>query len=82
MVEQDLIAALQAGTIAGATLDVAAEEPLPSNHPLWRAPNLTLTPHISSVSDPAVVAEQVIDNMRRVSIGAPLLNAVDRNRHY
>ena len=80
--EPDLIAALESGTIAGATLDVVSEEPLPADHPLWRTPNLAITPHISSISDPAVVAGQVVENLRRATEGAPLLNRVDRARAY
>lgn len=44
--EAELATALRAGDIAGAAMDVFAEEPLPSSHPLWRAPNLIITPHI------------------------------------
>ena len=46
-----LLAALQSGKIGGAALDVAEEEPLPAGSPLWRAPNLFITPHVSAVSD-------------------------------
>ena len=80
--EPDLITALERGVIAGATLDVVSEEPLPREHPLWRTRNLTITPHISSISDPAVVAAQVVENLRRSTKGAPLLNSVDRARAY
>ena len=49
--EAALIAALQSGALSGAALDVASAEPLPADSPLWKAPNLLLTPHISGVSD-------------------------------
>ena len=49
--EAALIRALRAGTLGGAALDVAATEPLPAESPLWKAPNLLITPHTSAVSD-------------------------------
>jgi len=49
--EAALIAALESGQLAGAALDVASTEPLQANSPLWRAPNLFITPHTSGVSD-------------------------------
>jgi D-2-hydroxyacid dehydrogenase (NADP+) len=49
--EETLAAALHAGTIAGAAMDVFAEEPLPPGHPLWHAPNLIITPHIGGDRD-------------------------------
>ena len=49
--EAVLIRALESGSLAGAALDVAQTEPLPPESPLWRAPNLLITPHTSAVSD-------------------------------
>jgi len=49
--EAALISALENGDLAGAALDVAGVEPLPENSPLWKAPNLFITPHTSAVSD-------------------------------
>ena len=48
--EEDLITALKNGTIAGAGLDVFAEEPLPADSPLWEQPNVLITPHSSAIS--------------------------------
>jgi phosphoglycerate dehydrogenase-like enzyme len=76
----DLNAALRAGTIAGAGLDVYEIEPLPPGHPLWSAPNTLLTPHVAGHGphlDERRV-ELVIENARRFAAGRPLLNVVDK----
>jgi phosphoglycerate dehydrogenase-like enzyme len=76
----DLNAALRAGTIAGAGLDVYEIEPLPPEHPLWDAPNTILTPHVAGHGphlDERRV-ELIIDNARRFGAGQPLLNIVDK----
>lgn len=79
-----LIAALEQGRLAGATLDVVPEEPLPPEHPLWRTPNVWITPHISS-SSPRT-SERVIaiflENVRRDIAGQPLVNVVDLQAGY
>ena len=59
MNEADLVAALNSGQLSGAVLDVFQEEPLPEQSPLWTHPNITITPHISAVSQPAVVLDYV-----------------------
>lgn len=82
LVEHDLLAALNAGHLAGATLDVIRKEPLPREHPFWRQPRVTITPHIASISDPRTVADQVAENVRRARAGAPLLNVVCREAGY
>jgi phosphoglycerate dehydrogenase-like enzyme len=82
--EVALIATLQAGTIAGAALDVFANEPLPTDSPLWDMPNVVFTPHVAaSVVDylPRAIA-LFADNVRRFLNGAPLLNQFDRSRGY
>ena len=61
--EDALAAALRAGTIAGAALDVFAQEPLPPESPLWDAPNLIITPHIGGMSD--TYAEQALPTLRQ-----------------
>ena len=48
--EENLLAALQQGPLAGAGLDVFAEEPLPASSALWEQPNLLITPHSSAIS--------------------------------
>ena len=84
VVTGDLVAALEAGELAGAGLDVTYPEPLPSGHPLWSMPNVILTPHVGASSDqlfPRVVAV-MLENMRRYVSGARLLNEVDLARGY
>jgi phosphoglycerate dehydrogenase-like enzyme len=75
---------LEAGTLGGAVIDVAQPEPLPPGSPLWRTPNLLITPHISS--DPLDYVERmariVVDNARRLVAGRPLRNRVDPARGY
>lgn len=75
-----LIEALEAGTIAGAALDVTDPEPLPRGHPLWRAPNVTITPHISWQSKNvfARVADILFSNLERLEKGEPMLNTIKR----
>ncbi|MHA1564581.1 MAG: 2-hydroxyacid dehydrogenase, partial [Alphaproteobacteria bacterium] len=82
LVEADLLEALASGQIAYATLDVFATEPLPGDHGFWRHPQITMTPHVASISDPRSVADQVIENIRRARDGETLLNQVDRLRGY
>ena len=82
LVEEDLLAALDAGQLSGACLDVFATEPLPSDHPFWDHPKITVTPHISSITFSREVAPQIIDNYRRSQKGQPLLNIVNTERGY
>jgi phosphoglycerate dehydrogenase-like enzyme len=83
-VTADLIAALGSGRIAGAGLDVVDPEPLPADHPLWRAPNLIITPHVSAHT-PAALANYGLllrENLRRYVAGEPMLSVVDIERGY
>ena len=76
----DLVAALQAGEIAGAALDVYELEPLPSEHPLWALPNVLLTPHMAG-HGPYLDErrfEIMADNCRAFATGRPLRNQVDK----
>jgi glyoxylate/hydroxypyruvate reductase A len=82
VVDADLIAALDSGHIAGATLDVFADEPLPRDHPFWLHPKVTVTPHIAALTNPDTAADGVADNLRRLAEGRPLLHLVDRARGY
>jgi glyoxylate/hydroxypyruvate reductase A len=82
LVEADLLRALDSGQLAHATLDVFREEPLPAGHPFWRHPSIRITPHVASYSDPAVAADLVVENLRRLRAGEPLLHVVDRKRGY
>ncbi|MFC3230128.1 2-hydroxyacid dehydrogenase [Marinibaculum pumilum] len=82
VVEADLLAALDSGRIASATLDVFATEPLPPAHPFWRHPAITVTPHNAADTVPLSAASQIAENYTRLSQGRPLLNLVDRGRGY
>lgn len=80
--EAALVAAIDAGHLAGAALDVYATEPLPSGSALWRHPKILCTPHIAAMPRPDVVAAQLLDNLDRARGGRPLVRAVDRPRGY
>ncbi len=82
VVEADLIAAVQSGQLAGATLDVQANEPLPAGDPLWAVPGITITPHIAGQSSPHTVAAQFIAGLQAFRDGGALPNVVDRTRGY
>ena len=80
-VDADILAALEEGSLAGATLDVFASEPLPAASPLWRHPKVTITPHNAAASDPSLVAN-VLRQIERFEQGLPLEHVVDRARGY
>jgi phosphoglycerate dehydrogenase-like enzyme len=82
--EEALIAALERGAIAGAALDVFTREPLPALSPLWRLPNVIVTPHVAGATphyfDRAL--DLFVDNLVRWRAGGPLRNAVDPDLGY
>jgi phosphoglycerate dehydrogenase-like enzyme len=80
----DLTAALRAGEIAGAGLDVFETEPLPAGHPLWEMSNVIITPHTAAAS-PRIAErhlETLLDNIRRLVSGRPLRNVVEKTRWF
>lgn len=79
-----LVAALHDGRLRGATLDVADPEPLPKDDPLWSAPNVTITPHVSgNTLDYNHRAFQVFElNLEKRSKGEALINVIDRKKGY
>jgi phosphoglycerate dehydrogenase-like enzyme len=79
--EPALLEALRAGRIAGAVLDVFAEEPLPPDSPWWDAPNVIVTPHASGHTL-RFFDELLVENVRRYLAGEPLLNRIDAERGY
>jgi len=80
--EADLLAALHAGQLGGAVLDVFEQEPLPADSPWWTAPNVIVTPHVSGSDSPGPLCELVVRNIERFRAGQPLLNTVDPARGY
>lgn len=77
-----LIAALDLGQVSHATLDVFREEPLPEDHPFWKHPRVTVTPHIAAETRPETAAKVIAENIRRSEAGEPLLHLVDRDLGY
>jgi len=81
--EEALIEVLERGAIAGAALDALPDEPLPADHPLWRARNIIITPHVGGMSD--IYCEQTLpiieENLRRFIRGErrSLINYIDRS---
>ena len=84
VVTADLVAALTAGRIAGAALDVFEQEPLGPDDPLWEVPGLLVSPHMSADTFGwrDALAEQFLDNFERFTTGRPLLNVVDKRLGY
>jgi glyoxylate/hydroxypyruvate reductase A len=82
LIEDDLVAAIDSGHLAGATLDVFQTEPLPETSPLWRHPRIAVTPHVAAMSEPRAVARAAVDGIARYERGEPLSNLVDLTRGY
>ncbi len=82
LVDVDLIAALDSGHLAGATLDATSPEPLPPESPLWSHPRVTIMPHVARRVRGETSAPQIVENIRRVRAGEPLLWQVDRDAGY
>ncbi|MCL4747116.1 MAG: glyoxylate/hydroxypyruvate reductase A [Burkholderiaceae bacterium] len=82
VVEEDLVAAIDAGQLAGATLDVFRTEPLPPGHPFWSHPKVRVTPHVSARTLVAESARQVADKILLLESGKPVGGVVDRTRGY
>ena len=80
----DLVAALKAGEIAGAGLDVFEREPLPADHPLWTLPGVLMTPHTAGHGPYLDERRYAVlnDNVQRFAAGRPLRNLVDKSRWF
>ncbi len=79
-----LLAALGSGKVAGAGLDVTDPEPLPHDHPLWKLPNVIISPHVAGGSDRIAQRrlELFRENVERFATGRPLRNVVDKQLGY
>ena len=82
IVNDDLISALYDKEIAHAYLYVFDIEPLPEAHPFWRTPNLTITPHVSAVTNLDTALDQIITNYKNIQNQSPMINVVDRRKGY
>ncbi len=84
VVQQDLVAALESGRLAGAGLDVTDPEPLPADSRLWKMSNVIITPHVSAASDLGNAARLAVaaENLRRYVAGERMLSVVDLERGY
>jgi glyoxylate/hydroxypyruvate reductase A len=82
VVDADLLAALDAGHLRHAVLDVFTTEPLPAAHPYWSHDRVTLLPHAAALTDPRSAAQVVAANVRALDEGRPIAHRVDRARGY
>lgn len=80
--EDDLLAALNAGKLKGAMLDVYSSEPLPENNPLWKHPRVAMTPHIAAVTRPAEAVDYISRTILNLESGKAVTGQVDRVRGY
>ena len=82
LVQDDLLALIHNGHLAGAMLDVFDGEPLPPPHPFWREPRITVTPHISAKTVPAESVRQIQQKIAALERGESVAGVVDRRRGY
>jgi len=82
LVEEDLLTLLDSGQMAGATLDVFRQEPLPPTHPFWNHPKIVMTPHISARTLRDFTLAQIAEKIHILERGQPIEGIVDRARGY
>lgn len=82
LVDADLLALLDSGHLAGATLDVFHTEPLPPQHPFWDHPQITVTPHISARTLEAESLAQIVAKLQALLLDQPVDGVVQRDRGY
>ncbi|KAB2914434.1 MAG: glyoxylate/hydroxypyruvate reductase A [Hyphomicrobiaceae bacterium] len=81
-IDTDIAAALDAGDLYAASLDVFEAEPLPATSPLWSHPRVVVTPHNAAESAPSAIVRYALRQMQRQRCGEPLENLVDIRRGY
>ena len=82
VVDEALLAALDSGHLSGAALDVFNQEPLPPEHRYWTHPRVKVTPHVAGATNPRTASPGVIDNIKRLRAGQPLIHTVDPKTGY
>jgi glyoxylate/hydroxypyruvate reductase A len=82
VVEADLLALIDGGHLSGAMLDVFHDEPLPSGHAFWHHPRITVTPHVSAMTQIDESVAQIAAKIRRLEAGLPVSGLVDPARRY
>ena len=82
VVEEDLIAALDAGQLSHAVLDVFEAEPLERKHPFWSHPQITVTPHVAAITAPVSASAVIAANIARFRAGQPPEGLVNRKAGY
>ncbi|WP_028103477.1 2-hydroxyacid dehydrogenase [Pseudoduganella violaceinigra] len=80
--DPDLLPLIKSGHIAGATLDVFRNEPLPAPHPFWEEPRITITPHISALTLRRESIEQMVGKMRQHARGEQVADVINREKGY
>ncbi|MGQ0581927.1 MAG: 2-hydroxyacid dehydrogenase [Reyranella sp.] len=82
VVDEALLAALDSGHLSGAALDVFNQEPLPKEHRYWTHPKVQVTPHVAGATNPRTASPGVIENIRNIRAGKPLINTVNPKSGY
>ena len=82
LVEEDLLALLETGQMAGAMLDVFRTEPLPAGHPFWTHPRIAVTPHTSARTLRSESIAQIVGKIQALERGEPVAGVVDLVRGY
>jgi glyoxylate/hydroxypyruvate reductase A len=82
LVEEDLLALLESGHMAGAALDVFRIEPLPADHPFWTHPKIAITPHTAALTIRSESVAQIVGKIHALQAGQSVAGLVDRSRGY
>lgn len=82
LVEDDLLALVRSGHLAGAMLDVFEHEPLPPSHPFWHEPRIVVTPHISALTVRGETVRQIGDKIAALERGEKVAGVIDRLAGY